>query len=100
MPDGKVRALCAQIALEINPEKADALIARLKRLLNGENVEVNSTATEKLTVIDFATQSSHLRREIVDRTTSASSARLPVTSEEPIGDRTDDTSAEDNQCKA
>jgi hypothetical protein len=41
MSDGKVRALCAQIALEINPEKADALIAQLKRLLNGENVDVN-----------------------------------------------------------
>jgi hypothetical protein len=100
MSDGKVRALCAQIALEINPEKADALIAQLKRLLNGENVDVNSAVTEELTVIDFATRSSDIRREIVDRATSVSSARLPLTSEEPLGDRTDNTSAEDNQCEA
>ena len=76
MSDGKVRALCAQIALEINPEKADALIAQLKRLLNGENVDVNIAVTEELTVIDFATRSSDIRREIVDRATSASSARF------------------------
>jgi hypothetical protein len=41
VPDGKVRALCAQVALELDPAKTDALIAKLKRLLNGEHVVVD-----------------------------------------------------------
>jgi len=40
MPDGKIRALCAQIALELDWGKADALVVQLKRLLNGEPVVV------------------------------------------------------------
>jgi len=56
MPDGKIRALCAQIALEIDPAKADALIANLRRLLNGEDVPVNRTTDEKLTALDFIPQ--------------------------------------------
>ncbi|HEV2731674.1 MAG TPA: hypothetical protein VGV15_16710 [Terriglobales bacterium] len=33
---GKVRSLCAQIAIEIDPNKVDALIAELAQLLVGE----------------------------------------------------------------
>jgi hypothetical protein len=48
MPEGKIRALCAKIALEINPDKADALIAELKRLLNGDYPTAPTKVTEKL----------------------------------------------------
>jgi hypothetical protein len=46
MPDGKIRALCAQIALELDPDKADTLIALLRRLLNTEYSAVTSTLNQ------------------------------------------------------
>lgn len=33
MRDPRIRALCAQIALELDPRKVDALISELKRIL-------------------------------------------------------------------
>ncbi len=47
MPDGKIRALCAQIALELDRGKADALVLQLKRLLNGEPVVVEDRIPEE-----------------------------------------------------
>lgn len=46
MPNGKVRALCAQIALELDPQQADSLIAQLKRLLKGESVTIPTPEIE------------------------------------------------------
>ena len=46
MPDGKVRALCAQIALELDPQQADSLLAKLKRLLDGKSVAMPSLEIE------------------------------------------------------
>ncbi len=47
MPDGKIRALCAQITLELDRGRADALILQLKRLLNGEPVVVEDRIPEE-----------------------------------------------------
>ena len=47
MPDGKIRALCAQITLELDRARADALITQLKRLLNGEPVVVEDRIPEE-----------------------------------------------------
>ena len=33
MRDPRIRALCAQIALELDPKRVDALISELKRIL-------------------------------------------------------------------
>ena len=33
MRDPRIRALCAQIALELDPKKVDALVSELKRIL-------------------------------------------------------------------
>jgi hypothetical protein len=38
-----VRALCAQIALELDPLKAEGLVIRLKRALNGDYETVKAT---------------------------------------------------------
>jgi len=43
---GKVRSLCAQIAIEINADKVDALIAELTQLLVGEYLNTRAKAEE------------------------------------------------------
>jgi hypothetical protein len=43
---GKVRSLCAQIAIEINADKVDALIDELTQLLVGEYVNTRAKAEE------------------------------------------------------
>jgi len=48
MPNGKVRALCAQIAIELNPTKADTLIAELTRILVGEYAEMKARVEQEL----------------------------------------------------
>ena len=48
MPNGKVRALCAQIAIELNPTKADTLIAELTRILVSEHAETKARIEQEL----------------------------------------------------
>jgi RNA processing factor Prp31 len=43
---GKVRSLCAKIAIEINADKVDALIADLTQLLVGEYMNTRPKAEE------------------------------------------------------
>jgi ribosomal protein L12E/L44/L45/RPP1/RPP2 len=46
MPDGRIRALCAKIALELDPIRAEALIKELKGLIFAEYLDQSATATE------------------------------------------------------
>jgi hypothetical protein len=43
---GKVRSLCAQITIEMDPNKVDALIAELAQLLVGEYMNLRAKAEE------------------------------------------------------
>jgi hypothetical protein len=47
MSKDKIRALCARIALELDPAKNDVLIAQLKRLLDGEEIILLSQTQEE-----------------------------------------------------
>jgi len=53
MRDSRVLALCAQIAIEIDRDRADMLIEELTRILISEYMSVRTVATEKTPVSDL-----------------------------------------------
>jgi hypothetical protein len=63
MADGQVRALCAQITLETNPGKCDALIAELTALLMRTTVPASPVGS--FTTV-FSLHQHHERKKIED----------------------------------
>jgi hypothetical protein len=54
--DSKIRALCAQIALEYDTEKLDRLVGQLKRLFRGEDITVNLPSEEEPSILSMIEQ--------------------------------------------
>jgi hypothetical protein len=55
--DNRIRAVCAQIALEHDPDKVNRLIVQLKRLFRGEDVAINLPTEEEPSILSMLAKS-------------------------------------------
>jgi hypothetical protein len=62
MTRDKVRCLCAQIAIETNPDKVDALIAELTQLLVGDYMNKRAKAEDFQRKIEVSKSFSAMRK--------------------------------------